>query len=48
MDATNSVYAVPVIEVAGALQFGTPPVVVSSWSAPDIFFQFSPDNKKVH
>jgi len=47
IDSANSIYAVPVQEVAGALQFGTPQVVVSSWSTPAPFFQVSPDSRKI-
>lgn len=47
VDAANSVYAVPVKEVAGALQFGTPQALVSTWSMPVPFYQISPDDKKI-
>lgn len=47
VDASNSIYSVPVREAAGALQFGAPQVVVSSWSMPQPFYQFSPDDKRV-
>jgi Tol biopolymer transport system component len=43
----NSVWAVPVKEVAGALQFGIPQALVTNWSAPDPFYQVSPDGKKI-
>jgi Tol biopolymer transport system component len=43
----NSVWAVPVKEVGGALQFGAPQADVSNWSAPDPFYQVSPDGKKI-
>ena len=43
----NTVYTVPVKEDAGALQFGTPQIVVSSWSMPVPFYQVGPDDKKV-
>jgi eukaryotic-like serine/threonine-protein kinase len=42
----NSVWAVPVKEVAGALQFAAPQAQVTNWSAPDPFYQVSPDGKK--
>jgi hypothetical protein len=38
---------VPVKEVAGALQFGAPQTLVSSWSTPNPFYQISPDGKKI-
>jgi hypothetical protein len=41
------VYAVPVKEVAGALQFGAPQTLVSTWSMPEPFYQVSPDDKKI-
>jgi serine/threonine protein kinase len=47
VDAANSIYAVPMKEVAGALQFGNPQTLVSSWSAPTPFYHVSPDGKKI-
>jgi Tol biopolymer transport system component len=49
VDGANSIYAVPVKEVAGALQFGAPQVEVSSgsWSSPAPLFQVSSDGKKI-
>jgi serine/threonine protein kinase len=47
VDAANSIYAAPVKEVAGALQFGAPQILVSNWSAPVPFYQLSPDDKKI-
>ncbi len=43
----NTVWAMPVKEVAGALQFGVPKTLVTNWSTPDPFFQVSPDGKKI-
>lgn len=44
----NSIYAVPVKEVAGVLQFGgTQEAIVSGWAAPNPWFQVSPDGKKI-
>jgi eukaryotic-like serine/threonine-protein kinase len=43
----NTVYAVPVKEDAGALQFGAPQIVVSNWSMPVPFYQLGPDDKKI-
>lgn len=37
----------PVKEVAGALQFGAPQTLVSSWSTPSAFYQVSPEGKKI-
>jgi len=42
----NSVWAVPVKEAAGSLQFGVPREEVSNWSSPDPYYQLSPDGKK--
>jgi Tol biopolymer transport system component len=47
VDRTNTVYAVPVKEVAGALQFGALQTLVSTWSMPVPFYQVSPDDKKI-
>jgi eukaryotic-like serine/threonine-protein kinase len=43
----NTVWAMPVKEVTGALQFGVPQTLVANWSTPDPFFQVSPDGKKI-
>ncbi|MBV8893407.1 MAG: protein kinase [Acidobacteria bacterium] len=43
----NTVWAMPVKQVAGALQFGAPHAEVTNWSTPDPFFQVSPDGKKI-
>jgi Tol biopolymer transport system component len=43
----NTVWAIPVKEVGGALQFGAPHADVTNWSAPDPLFQVSPDGKKI-
>jgi Tol biopolymer transport system component len=47
VDPAYSIYAVPVKEGAGALQFGAPQTLVSSWSAPTTHYQVSPDGKKI-
>jgi eukaryotic-like serine/threonine-protein kinase len=47
IDLTNSVYAVRVKEVAGALQFGATQTLVNTWSMPLPFYQISPDGKKI-
>jgi eukaryotic-like serine/threonine-protein kinase len=43
----NTVWAMPVKTVTGALQFGVPQQLVTNWSTPDPFFQVSPDGKKL-
>jgi Tol biopolymer transport system component len=47
VDTANTVFAVTVKEVTGALQFGTPQTLVSTWSMPVPFYQVSPDDKKI-
>lgn len=47
VDSANTVYSVPVKEVAGALQFGAPQTLVSTWSMPVFFYQVSPNGKKI-
>jgi serine/threonine protein kinase/Tol biopolymer transport system component len=43
----NSIFAVPVKEVAGALQFGASQSLLNGWSAPDPWFHVSADGKKI-
>jgi hypothetical protein len=38
---------VPVKETGSALQFGVPETLVSNWSAPQVFYNVSPDGKKI-
>ena len=49
MDQTYNLFTVPVKDVGGALQFGAPQRLVSSstWSAPQIFYDVTPDGKKI-
>jgi serine/threonine protein kinase len=47
MDLTYNLYAVPVKEVAGALQFGAAQILVTNWSAPQVFYDVTPDGKKI-
>ena len=47
MDLNFTVFAVPVKEVSGALQFGVPQTLVSNWSAPQVFYDVAPDGKRV-
>jgi Tol biopolymer transport system component len=47
IDATYNVIAVPVKEVGGALQFGASQTLVSNWSAPQVFYDVTPDSKKI-
>ncbi len=47
LDTSFSLFAVPVKETGGALQFGSPQQLVSTWSSPNVFYQLSPDGKKI-
>ena len=47
MDPTYNLFTVPVKDVGGALQFGTPQRLVSNWSAPQVFYDVTPDGKKI-
>jgi Tol biopolymer transport system component len=49
VDPTFNVYTVPVSESGNALQFGTPKIMIPSanWSAPSVFFDITPDGKKI-
>jgi eukaryotic-like serine/threonine-protein kinase len=44
---TYSLFAVPVKEAGSALQFGAVEVLVNNWSAPQVFFDITPDGKKI-
>ena len=47
-DLNQSILAVPVKEVSGALQFGTPQSLVNQWTILTFpFFSVSPDNKRL-
>jgi len=47
MDPTFNLFAVPVKDAGGALQFGAPQNLVSNWSAPQVFYDVTPDGKKI-
>ena len=47
VDNTNSLYAVPVTENAGALQLGPPQILVKNWTVVSPFYDVSPDSKKI-
>ena len=47
MDVTYNLFAIPAKEVAGALQFGSAQLLLSNWSAPQVFYDISPDEKKI-
>jgi Tol biopolymer transport system component len=46
-DATYNLFAVPVKDAGGALQFGASQTLVSNWSAPQVFYDVTPDGKKI-
>jgi len=47
LDTTYSLFAVPVKDAGGALQFGAPNLLISNLSAPQIFYDVSPDGKRI-
>jgi Tol biopolymer transport system component len=47
LDTRFNLFSVPVNEVGGALQFGTPQLLVPTWSAPSVFYDVTPDGKKI-
>ena len=46
MDLTYNLFAVPVTSAGGALQFGAAEKLITNWSAPQVFYDVSPDGKK--
>jgi hypothetical protein len=38
---------VPVKDAGGALQFGPAQTLVTNWSAPQVFYDVTPDGKKI-
>jgi Tol biopolymer transport system component len=46
-DPGYNIYAVEVKESGGTIQFGAPRIVVNNWSAPQFFFNLSPDGRKI-
>ena len=47
LDPTFSLFTVSVKETGSALQFGAAQTLVSNWSAPNVFYDISPDGKKI-
>lgn len=47
MDSRFNLLSVSVKEVDGALQFGSPQQLVSNWSAPQVFYDVTPDGKRI-
>jgi eukaryotic-like serine/threonine-protein kinase len=46
-DPSYNLFAVPVKELGGTLQFGAAAQVASHWSAPQFFYDVAPDGKKI-
>jgi Tol biopolymer transport system component len=46
MDLTYNLFAVPVTNAGGALQFGASQKLITNWSAPQVFYDVAPDGKK--
>jgi eukaryotic-like serine/threonine-protein kinase len=46
VDLTFNLLAIPVTNAGGALQFGAAQTLVNTWSAPQVFYDVSPDGKK--
>jgi len=44
---TFNIFAVPVKDAGGALQFGAAQTLVSNWSAPQPFYDVAPDGQKI-
>lgn len=47
LDPSYDLVEVPVAEIGNALQFGSANTIVNNWSAPQVFFDVSPDGKKI-
>ena len=47
MDSTYNLLAVPVKDAGDALQFGTLQTLVPTWSAPVVFYDITPDGRKI-
>jgi len=46
MDMTYNLFSVPVTSGGGSPQFGAAEKLITNWSAPQVFFDVSPDGKK--
>jgi eukaryotic-like serine/threonine-protein kinase len=47
VDPTFSIFAVPVKDVGGALQFGSAQALVKNWSGPQVIYDVAPDGKRI-
>jgi eukaryotic-like serine/threonine-protein kinase len=46
-DSSYNLFAVPVKDTGGTLQFGVGQTLVATWTAPNIFYDVAPDGKKI-
>jgi len=47
-DSTLTLFAVPVKDIGGALQFGAPETLINNWTTPGVvFYDVAPDGKKI-
>jgi Tol biopolymer transport system component len=46
MDPAYNLFSVPVTNAGGSLQFGVAQKLITNWSAPQVFYDVSPDGKK--
>ncbi len=47
LDTSYSLFAVPVRDAGGAPQFGAAQQILANWSTPQIFYDVTPDGKKI-
>ena len=47
LDTSYSLFAVPVRDTGGAPQFGAAQQILANWSTPQIFYDVTPDGKKI-
>ncbi len=47
LDPTFTLFAVPVKDAGGTLQFGSAQILVANWTAPNVFYDVAPDGKKI-
>jgi Tol biopolymer transport system component len=47
IDPAYNIFAVPVKDAGSALQFGAAQTLVNNWSAPQVFYDVSPDGKRI-
>jgi hypothetical protein len=47
IDSTYNLFAVPVEDAGGALQFGAAQTLVANWTAPNVFYDVALGGKKI-